>query len=377
MKRSGNLRARPILHPDHDDRGGSGHPTVVTVGDGPDGRAAYSAERFRYDIADPQHPNNEPTDLFQGHALALCTRNGRRPARYGEHLATYRKSAGGWKGTDGALSLRDAATGSLGQGPRDRRRNALNAKYLDRLPYRTYVLLATAKWRRVAVEAAEIAAFYKLDNLSHPRREPSWPARRDDARYDSRPLPEETLGIRMETILIDGHFFPEYCPPTRPRARSRNRPTMIIARTVKGKGVSFLENREGWHGRTLKPGRVRRGGEGMGEVDKPVRGKIAMPENRSRRRRRGERGSGPLRAGENGGNAGRLRQRAGAHLPGVPGPGLPRCRVSNSTKRATFKEARPERSSRCYIAEQKHGPRGRWGWRGAAGCPSSPLSRLF
>ena len=121
-------------------------------------------------------------------------------------------------------------------------------------------------------EAMEIAAHYRLDNLVG-MVDVNRLGQRGETMYghDLMAYRDRMPCFGWETILVDGHSFPEVLAAyDRPDG---DRPAiMIIARTIKGKGVSFIEDKNGWHGKTLKQQELDQALPELGEVDKTVRG---------------------------------------------------------------------------------------------------------
>ena len=151
------------------------------------------------------------------------------------------------------LSFVDVATGSLGQGLSAGAGMAIGGKYLDKLDYRVYVLLGDGESAEGAVwEAAQFASYYKLDNLC---------AIVDVNRlgqsqatmygHDIDVLIRRFEAFGWHAIGIDGHNFSEILKAYDEAASTKERPTAIVARTFKGKGVSFLEDQDGQHGKAL------------------------------------------------------------------------------------------------------------------------------
>jgi len=175
----------------------------------------------------------------------------------------------------------EASTGSLGQGLSIGLGMALNAKYLDKLPYRTYVLLGDSEMSEGSQwEAIQIASHYKLDNLVGiidvnrlgQRGETMYG--HDLIAYESR-----ISSFGWETVLIDGHSLPGIITAYEKAFTVTNRPVMIIAKTIKGKGVSFLEDQEGWHGKAPQKEELDRALQEFGAIDTSIRGEILKPED--------------------------------------------------------------------------------------------------
>ncbi len=178
-----------------------------------------------------------------------------------------------------AFSHCEAATGSLGQGLSIGLGMALNAKFLDKLPYRTYVLLGDSEMAEGSQwEAIQIAAHYQLDNLVGVL-DVNRLGQRGETMYghDLDAYAQRIGAFGWETICINGHSFPEILDAYEKATKISGRPTMIIAKTIKGKGVSQLEDKDGWHGKALEENEFERALEELGQVDKSVRGTIPKP----------------------------------------------------------------------------------------------------
>ncbi|MEK7162080.1 MAG: transketolase, partial [Patescibacteria group bacterium] len=186
-----------------------------------------------------------------------------------------------------AFPYTEVPTGSLGQGLSVGVGMALNAKK-DKLSYKTYVLLGDSEMAEGSVwEAMAAASFYKLENLV---------AIVDVNRLGQRG--ETMIGFNTEiykqraesfgwnAIVIDGHNLEEIAKafetatspqPSTQKGREQ-KPTMIIARTLKGKGVSFIEDKDGWHGKPLSADELELALVELGEVDKTMIGEVVRPE---------------------------------------------------------------------------------------------------
>jgi transketolase len=261
---------------------GSGHPTSsLSAADLMSG--LLFGGTFRYDLADPAHPNNDRLIFSKGHAsplfYALWVAAGAVPEK---ELMTLRKFDSPLEGhPTPAFRYTEAATGSLGQGLSIGAGMALNAKYLDKLPYRTYVLLGDSEMAEGSVwEALEIAAHYKLNNLVGVL-DVNRLGQRGETMYghDLAVYRNRIAAFGWETIVIDGHHLPQIRTAFEQAARSLDKPVMIIAKTLKGKGVSFIEDRNGWHGKALKKDELARALEELGPIDRDLRGTIPLPEN--------------------------------------------------------------------------------------------------
>jgi transketolase len=271
-------------------------------------------------------------------------------------MLTYRQFGSPLEGHPApAFRYVDAATGSLGQGLSIGVGMALNAKYLDKLPYRTYVLLGDSEMAEGSQwEAIQIGAHYKLDNLVGIL-DVNRLGQRGETMYghDLQAYDDRIRAFGWNTVVIDGHSFSEIVPAFRKVAEMSGRPAMIIARTIKGKGVSFVEDRNGFHGKVLDQKDLQKALEELGEVDKSIKTEIVKPE-----------GKKPQNAAT--GSAGKIHYTDEDSVPTRTAygnalqriyPAFPAIvcldgEVSNSTRADRFKEAYPQRFFEMYIAEQ-------------------------
>jgi transketolase len=232
---------------------------------------------------------------------------------------------------------------------------ALNAKYLDKLPYRTYVLLGDSEMAEGSQwEAIQIAAHYQLDNLVGIL-DVNRLGQRGETMYghDLKAYESRVSSFGWETISIDGHSFPEILTAYEKALDVSGKPFMIIAKAIKGKGVSFLEDKNGWHGKALKKDELNRALKEFGPLDQSVRGEIAKPEDLKPKERipreaekMGYQINQPVATRKAYGNA------LVRIFPKFPKVVSLDGEVSNSTYAEIFKEAYPEQFFEMYIAEQ-------------------------
>lgn len=202
-----------------------------------------------------QNPHWEDRDRFvlsKGHAApilyAALAEAGYFPK---EKLATLRKTGSILQGHPDMKKVPgvDLSSGSLGQGLSAGNGMALAAK-LDQKNYRIYALLGDGELQEGQVwEAAMTAAHYKLDNviafidynglqIDGPITEVKSP----------EPLADKWRAFGWNVLKIDGHDFEQILEALESANQTVGKPTVIIARTIKGKGVSFMEDQVGWHG---------------------------------------------------------------------------------------------------------------------------------
>src|ERR671938_1433720 len=234
---------------------GSGHPTSSMSA--ADLLAVLQARYLRYDFANPKNPNNDHFILSKGHASPLLYAFYKAAGAIDDaELLTLRKFGSRLQGHPvPVLPWVEVATGSLGQGLPIGVGIALAGKYLDKLPYRVWVLLGDSETAEGSVwEAFDHAAHYRLSNLT---------AIIDVNRLGQRG--ETELGWNVDayaararafgwhTVEIEGHNLDQIDAAYAEAQRHTDGPTVVIARTIKGKGVASLEDKNGWHGRALPP----------------------------------------------------------------------------------------------------------------------------
>ncbi len=235
---------------------GSGHPTSCLSA--ADLVAAVFFHALRYDVRHIPNPTNDRFILSKGHAAPLLyaawAEAGAFPA---EKLMTLRRVESELEGhPTPRFPWAEVATGSLGQGLSIGVGMALAGKYLDRLDYRIYVLLGDGETAEGAVwEAIALAAYYRLNNLialvdvNRLGQSQATMYGHDLEAYERR-----FRAFGWHALVVDGHDLEAITRALDEARQSEERPVAIIAKTVKGKGVSFLEDKEGWHGKPLKRG---------------------------------------------------------------------------------------------------------------------------
>ena len=234
---------------------GSGHPT--SCASAADIVAALFFSEMRYDARNPQNPDNDRFVLSKGHAAPILYAAWAEVGLFKrEDLLTLRRLDSDLEGhPTPRLSFVDVATGSLGQGICAAVGTALNARRI-KSEYRTYVLLGDGESAEGSVwEAAEAAAHDGLDSLCGitdvnglGQSGPSiW-------NHDMEAYAAKWRAFGWHAIVIDGHDLPEILDAFEEARRTKGQPTMILARTLKGKGISIAEGKSGWHGKAFKKG---------------------------------------------------------------------------------------------------------------------------
>ncbi len=360
---------------------GSGHPTSGMSA--ADLMAVLVDGHLRYDFAEPKDAANDRLVFSKGHASTLLYGILRAAGVVSEDdLAGYRTFGSPLEGhPTPVLPWVDVATGSLGQGLPIGVGMAIAGRYLDRLPYRVWVLCGDSEMAEGSMwEAFEHAAHYGLDNLTAivdvnrlGQRGETMVGR------DTGILAERARAFGWHTIEIDGHDVREIDRAYHDAAALTGRPTAILARTLKGKGVAAVEDKEGWHGKPLDDpdaaiaelGGVRnmRLEERLPEPGEPHRfetGPLELP--------RYELGA-EVATRKAYGDALAALGAARGDVVVLDGE------VSNSTFAETFAKAHPERYFEMYIAEQQLiaaavGLQAR-GWRPFASSFAAFLSRGY
>ena len=211
------------------------------------------AKEMNYDPKDPKKADRDRFVMSKGHAapvlygaLAEFGFIDREEIKTLRHIGSRLQGHPDMKGTPGV----DMSTGSLGQGVSTAVGMALGAK-ISGEDYRVYTILGDGEIEEGQVwEAAMFASAKKLDNLcvivdnndlqiDGPISEVNTP----------HPIPEKFAAFGFNTVVIDGHDFDQIEAALAKARETKGQPTAIIMHTVKGRGVSFMENQVGWHGK--------------------------------------------------------------------------------------------------------------------------------
>ncbi len=249
---------------------GSGHPTSSMSA--ADLLAVLITRHLRYDWDEPRLPVNDHLIFSKGHASPLLYSVFKAVGVVSEDelLSGYRRFGQRLEGhPTPILPWVDVATGSLGQGLPDGVGVALAGKYLDRLPYRVWVLCGDSELAEGSIwEAFDKASYYQLSRLivmadinrlgQRGQTDVGWNLEEYQRRM-------EAFGARV--LTIDGHDLAAIDRAmTAAQDASGNQPTVILAKTIKGKGFSEVENKDGWHGKPLPPEMAERAIAELGGV---------------------------------------------------------------------------------------------------------------
>ncbi len=333
---------------------GSGHPTSSMSA--ADLMAVLMEKYLHYDFEKPQYPNNDRLIFSKGHACPLLYAFYKAAgAIKDEELLTLRKAGSRLEGhpVPEILPWVDVATGSLGQGLPMGVGVALAGK-LDKLPYRTWVLLGDSETAEGSVwEAFNTASFYKLDNLTAiidmnrlGQRGPT------ELQWQSETYAARARAFGWHAIEVDGHNVEAIDKAFAEAITVKDKPTVIIAKTEKGHGINLTANKENWHGKALSKDQAKTAIEELGgesttvipvqkptavnfEMKKPT-GKMAAPNY-----------SSAVATREAYGDA--LKALGAVHPEMV----VLDAEVCNSTYSDKFRDAFPDRFFEMYIAEQQ------------------------
>lgn len=325
---------------------GSGHPTSCLSAAELVAATFFHAMKF-----DPRKPNGSRSDRFvlsKGHAApvlyAALAEAGVFPA---SRLMTLRQFSSELEGhPTPRIPGVDAATGSLGQGLSVGAGLAIGAK-LDKLGTRVFVLLGDGELAEGNVwEAAEFAGHYALDNLiALADINALGQSDRTMYQHDMEIYRKKFEAQGWGTQVIDGHDVAAVIAALDRATSAKGHPQAIVARTIKGHGVSFLSDKDGWHGKPLSK-------EQLGKAVEELGGPVELPADPGRSYARAELPEPPYKADaqvatrEAYGNALKRIGAVNPHIVALDGD------VKNSTFAKKFGDAFPERFFQTYIAEQ-------------------------
>ena len=328
---------------------GSGHPTsclscaeIISV---------LFFNEMSYDITNPNNPDNDEFVLSKGHAAPILYSALYRAGCIKDNLLSLRKINSRLEGHPIPRSLPwiKVATGSLGQGLGVGVGFALAAKLQSR-KFRTYVLLGDSEIAEGSIyEAIELAVKNKLENLVAIIDINRLGQRGETILgHDIKSYKKRFRGFGAKIISIDGHNINQIKRALK-KARKSKIPTIILAKTYKGYGVSFLNNKEGWHGKSIPIEDLERSLSEIPNLEMP-KIKIKKPDKinyKSKKenislRRYSESVSTRKVYGETLASLGN----SNSDILDLD------AEVSNSTYSEELKKTKPQQFIECYIAEQ-------------------------
>ncbi|HAF20839.1 MAG TPA: transketolase, partial [Chloroflexi bacterium] len=333
---------------------GSGHPTSSMSA--ADLIAVLVTRYLQYDWNKPKDPNNDHLIFSKGHASPLVYAMFKAVGAITDtELMTYRKFGSRLQGhPTPAIPWVDVATGSLGQGLPISVGVAMAGQKLDKLPYHVWVLCGDSELAEGSIwEAFDKAGFYQLANLT---------AILDINRLGQRGETEygwtlDTYRRRVEAfgcfpIVIDGHDITAIDRAYGTALSATGKPTVIIAKTIKGKGFSEIENKDGWHGKALPPDMAERAIKELGGI-RHLKVKTAKPESGQPAIKHTDAPvTLPTYTKEDKVATRKAYGDALLALGAIPDVVAMDAEVSNSTHTDEFAKAYPDRFFEIYIAEQ-------------------------
>ncbi|MDQ4148708.1 MAG: transketolase [Actinomycetota bacterium] len=332
---------------------GSGHPTSSLSA--ADLMAVLLAGHLRYSFDEPDNPANDHLIFSKGHASPLIYALFRAAGAIDDaELMTNRKFGSRLQGhPTPALPWVDVATGSLGQGLPIGVGVALAGKRLLRAPYHVWVLVGDSESAEGSIwEAFARGSHEQLDNLTVildvnrlGQRGPT------ELEWDTEAYARRIEAFGWRCVTIDGHNL-EAIDEAMALAPQDDQPTAIIAKTVKGKGVSSLEDQPNWHGKALDPEQTEKAMAELGgdepsktfEVQRPVSWERPKPEAKQVQLKTY---SDPLATRKAYGEALVALGNAREDVVALD------AEVSNSTYSEDFKKAHEDRFFEMFIAEQQ------------------------
>jgi len=234
---------------------GTGHPTsCMSMAEL---TAALFFAEMRFDPKDPKNTESDRFVLSKGHAAPILYAAWAEAGLFDRaELLKLRTIGSDLEGhPTPRLPFVDVATGSLGQGICAAIGTALNARRIAS-DYRTYVVMGDGESAEGSVwEAADVAAIDTLDNLCGITDVNALGQSRPTMfEHDMGQFERRWKAFGWHAIVIDGHDLAQILDALAEAKATKGQPTMILARTIKGKGVASVEGHQGWHGRAFKKG---------------------------------------------------------------------------------------------------------------------------
>ncbi|MBI2932056.1 MAG: transketolase [Planctomycetes bacterium] len=333
---------------------GSGHPTTCLSS--AEIVAVLFFHEMRFDPKDPRARNVDSFVLSKGHAAPILWAALREAGAISEDPTTLRAFTSPLEGHPTPLCpWVKIATGSLGQGLSASCGIAWARRH-DMLGARVYCLMGDGETAEGSVwEAAQFAAHNALDNLcAVVDINALGQSGATMLRHDVEAYARRFDAFGWNSVIVDGHSIAELIGAFEKARAAKGRPTVVLARTLKGKGVGFLEGKEGWHGKPLKKGQeldaaLKEIGDPNAAIDVRPRRYPTAPAPVADRR---EPAAPTYQAGqeiatrEAYGNALVKLGAVNPHVIVIDGD------TKNSTFSEKFKAAFPDRFIEAYIAEQ-------------------------
>jgi transketolase len=331
---------------------GSGHPTSSLSA--ADLMAVLLAGHLRYDWSKPKDPANDHLIFSKGHASPLVYAMFRAAGVIDDaELLTFRKFGSPLQGhPTPILPWVDVATGSLGQGMPIAVGMAVAAKRLWKAPFHIWTLVGDSESAEGSIwEGFDLGGFEGTNNVT-PILDVNRLGQRGptELEWDTDAYAARIEAFGWEALVIDGHDLAEI-DEALSSARDAERPTAIVARTVKGKGVSFLADKPGWHGKALSAEEAKKALAEIG--DEPSRTFDSTkppqwhPPQATAKRPELKAYTEPVATRKAYGDALAAVCAANAAVVSLD------AEVSNSTHAEEVKKVAPERFFEMYIAEQK------------------------
>jgi transketolase len=334
---------------------GSGHPSSCLSA--ADLMSVIFFHEMQFDPKDPHNPANDRFILSKGHAAPLLW------ATYAEAGIIDEKDVLKLRRLDSILEGHptprmpwvDVATGSLGQGLSVGLGNSFAAK-LDSLPFNTYVLLGDGECAEGQVwEAAALASYYKASNLyAIVDVNGLGQSGRTMDQFDVNRFADKFRAFGWFAQTVDGHNNDEILRAFDVfRRDGGTQPRALLAKTLKGKDVSLLENREGWHGKAIPKQDLPKA---LAELDKPLGPNEFVPKPRTGFSVPGFEGKLDIAVRRKPGESAATREAYGDALVKIAEKDPRVVALDGDTKNSTFSEkfakAHPARFFEMFIAEQ-------------------------
>lgn len=352
----------------------SGHPTTCLSS--ADLMAVLFDKFFRYDLKNPHNPFNDRIVFSKGHAApllyALFALSGAFPV---EKLRTLRKFNSSLEGHPTPnFKYTEAATGSLGQGLSVGAGLAYGIRAQVKSLPKVFVLMGDGELAEGSVwEACNFASYYHLNNLiAIADINRLGQSQETMFGHHIKEYEKRFAAFGFETIVINGHNFKEIEEAFKKAVKNKSgKPIAIVAKTKKGKGISFLEDKDGWHGKPLKKDDLEKAILELGEINGNLKFALMLPIQKTQNTQKIRKSD--TSDNQNVRNAGlsefseyseryklgdqiATREVYGQVLAKL-GEKIPQiyvldADVKNSTYAMDFKKVFPERFVECFIAEQ-------------------------